>query len=143
MSALVSTVSPWTPRRAFRLPQDDEAFLDATGFRWETVVEGGAQRLVIYDYPVGAGYNQAAVDLHFRIEGGYPDVQIDMVYVSPALAKTTGGAIGALSSEPFDGRTWQRWSRHRTAAHPWRPGLDNVDTHLALVDEWFAREVGR
>lgn len=131
----------WAPRLHFRLPQNDEAFLDETEWRWETVVEGSVRRLVIYDFPVPAGYGRELVDLYLRIDGGYPDALIDMVYVTPALAKVTGGAIGALSTEAFDGRTWQRWSRHRTTANPWRPGLDNVETHLALVTEWFAREV--
>ena len=131
----------WAPRRHFRLPQDDEAFLEGTEWRWETVVEGNVRRLVIYGFPVPPGYGRKAVDLHLRIDGGYPDALIDMVYVTPALAKVTGDAIRALSMEPFDGRTWQRWSRHRTAANPWRPGLDNVETHLALVTDWFAREV--
>lgn len=140
MSA-VARDSAWAPRRHFRLPQDDEAFLDGTEWRWETVVDGSARRLVIYGFPVPPGYGREVVDLYLRIDGGYPDALIDMVYVTPALAKVTGGAIGALSTEPFDGRTWQRWSRHRTAANPWRPGLDNVETHLALVTEWFAREV--
>ena len=48
---------------------------------------------------------------------------------------------GALASEGFDGKTWQRWSRHRTPANPWRPGLDNLATHFGLVEEWFGREV--
>lgn len=131
----------WAPRRHFRLPHDDEAFLDGSGWRWETVADASVRRLIIYGFPVPLGYGREVVDLYLRIDGGYPDALIDMVYVAPVLAKVTGGAIGALSMEPFDGRTWQRWSRHRTAANPWRPGLDNVQTHLALATEWFAREV--
>lgn len=143
MTAATPVAAAWTPRRQFRLPSEDEAFLDASGLRWETVVEGAVRRVVIYDWPVPAGYTRSAVDLNLRIESGYPDTQIDMVYVYPPLVKANGGAIGALSSDHFDGRTWQRWSRHRTAVHPWRPGLDNLDTHLGLVATWFAREVGR
>jgi Prokaryotic E2 family E len=140
MEAAVADVLP-LPRRSFRLPQEDQAFLDRTGMRWEAVVQDGVCRLVLYDYPVPPGYDRDRVDLHLRIESGYPDVQIDMVYFYPALAKIGGGAINALTPEAFDGRTWQRWSRHRTSENPWRPGLDNVETHLALVAEWLAREV--
>lgn len=143
MSAAVATSESWTPRRDFRLPTDDAAFLDASGYRWETVADGRGRRLVIYDVEVPDGYTVTTVDLNLRIDGGYPDTQIDMVYVHPPLAKTNGGAIGALSADQFDGRLWQRWSRHRTAANPWRPGLDNVETHISLVQFWFAREVGR
>ena len=143
MTAAVATAEVWTPRRHFRLPADDEAFLDASGYRWETVIEAGVPRLVIYGYLVPAGYTTAVVDLNLRIENGYPDTQIDMVYVTPPLVKASGGSIAALSSDQFDGRSWQRWSRHRTGANPWRPGIDNVETHLAAVQHWFMREIGR
>jgi len=133
--------SPPSVRRSFRLPSEDERFLDRSGWRWEAVSQEGICRVILYGYPLPSGYNQVAVDLYLRIESGYPDVQIDMVYVCPPLAKAAGGEIKALSSETFDGRVWQRWSRHRTAENPWRPGLDNLETHLALVAEWFAREV--
>lgn len=143
MTAAAAIPEVWTPRRYFRLPSDDETFLEGSGSRWETVVVGGVQRLVIYSYHVPTGYTATTVDLNLRIESGYPDTQIDMVYVHPPLVKASGGAIGALSSDQFDGKTWQRWSRHRTAANPWRPGVDNVETHLAAVQHWFMREIGR
>jgi hypothetical protein len=128
-------------RRSFRLPAEDEGFLDSTGWRWEAVSQDGVRRLLLYDYPVPRGYNRESVTLYLRIESGYPDVQIDMVYFWPGLAKTTGGEIKAISQESFDGKVWQRWSRHRTPANPWRPGIDSVETHLALVSDWLAREV--
>ncbi|MBX9746205.1 MAG: hypothetical protein K2X34_04840, partial [Hyphomonadaceae bacterium] len=52
-----------------------------------------------------------------------------------------GRAIGALAHDDFDGKTWQRWSRHRTPANRWRPGIDGLSTHFALVQEWLAREL--
>ena len=143
MTAAAAIYAGWTPRRHFRLLAEDETFLDASGLRWETISEGSVRRVIVYDYPVPVGFTRSTVDLNLRIENGYPDTQIDMVYVDPPLVKANGGAIGALSSDHFDGRSWQRWSRHRTAVHPWRPGLDNVDTHLGLVATWFAREVDR
>lgn len=128
-------------RRHFRLPPDDEAFLDSLACEWETVNDGGVMRLVIYSYPVPTGYNHAEVDLYLRIEPTYPDTQIDMYYVHPALALTSGGAIGALATESFDGKTWQRWSRHRVSPHVWRPGTDCVETHMALVNRCLVDEV--
>lgn len=130
-------------RRDFRLPPDDEAFLDALGLPWEAVSEDGVQRVVVYGRRVPVGYTIAEVDLYLRIESGYPDAQIDTVYFHPALARADGQAIRRTSDEAFDGRTWQRWSRHRTREHPWRSGIDNISTHLALVDEWLAREPHR
>jgi hypothetical protein len=134
-------------RRHFRLPEHDEEFLDSLGLDWETVREklpdGVILRLVIYDYPVPAGYTVAKVTLYLRIEPTYPDTQIDMVYFLPHLQRRDGRAIGALASEDFDGKTWQRWSRHRTNANPWRAGVDDVSTHLAAVDHWLTRELAK
>lgn len=135
-------------RRQFRLPADDEAFLESLGLRWETlsvpVIEGGTstvrQCVVIYGVAVPPGYNHQHVDIHFRIEAAYPDTQLDMVYVHPALARTDGKPIASLAEVACDGKTWQRWSRHRTAANPWRPGVDGLETHYMLVPEWFRQE---
>ncbi|HYH23368.1 MAG TPA: multiubiquitin domain-containing protein [Azospirillum sp.] len=129
------------PRRDFTPLPEDAAFLNALGLRWETVSDGGIARVVVYGYPVPPGYNHTTVDLNVRIDPTYPDTQIDMVYVHPALVRTDGRAIRALAEDPFDDKVWQRWSRHRTAENPWRPGVDDLSTHLALVNHWFIREL--
>src|SRR5438067_2303647 len=105
-------------RRQFQLPEDDSAFLERTQLRWEAVIEAGVRRLIIRDYPVPEGYNVPRVNLNFRIEAGYPDAQIDMVYFEPHLSRRDGKPIGALAADQFDGRAWQRWSRHRTPENP-------------------------
>ncbi|MBT3024138.1 MAG: multiubiquitin domain-containing protein [Candidatus Thiodiazotropha sp. (ex Lucina aurantia)] len=128
-------------RRDFQLPADDQDFLKNLGLSWATVKEGGVMRLIIFSFPVPTGYNNNQVDLYLRIEATYPDTELDMVYVYPPLTLTNGKAIGALSQEAFDGRNWQRWSRHRTQSSKWRPGIDNIESHMALVSDWFAKEV--
>ena len=128
-------------RRQFSLPQEDTEWLDQLGLMYELVGEGGVPRVVIYGWPVPEGYNVEKVDVNVRIDPGYPDTQIDMVYFSPALTRRDGRAIGATSDDSFDAKVWQRWSRHRTAVNPWRPGLDSLPTHFALVDDWLAREL--
>lgn len=131
------------PRRHFRLSEGDEAFLQKLGLRWETVRDGPGGRLVVHDYSVPRGYNAVRVRLNLRIDPTYPDTQIDMVYFLPHLARVDGRPIAALANDVFDGATWQRWSRHRTQANPWRPGIDDVSTHLALVDSWLRREFAK
>lgn len=126
----------------FQLPPDDLAFLENLGLPWATVTEKRVMRLVIFGFQVPRGYNHEQVDLYLRIDPSYPDTQLDMVYIFPHLALTGGKTIGALNREQFDGRYWQRWSRHRTESSKWRPGIDNVESHLALVADWFAKEVG-
>ena len=127
-------------RRQFSLPEADEASLAARGFPWETLIEAGVRWLIVHDFPVPPGYNQAKVLVAIRIETGYPDAPLDMVYVFPPLARQNGHGIGALSSQPLDGKIYQRWSRHRTPHNPWRPGEDDLATHLHLIEHWFERE---
>jgi len=127
-------------RRQFALPAEDMEWLESMGKPFELVAEGGSPRVIIHDWPVPPGYNMASVSANVRIEPGYPDAQLDMVYFFPALALQCGRSIGAIAQDQFDGKTWQRWSRHRTPANPWRPGTDNLSTHFALILEWLARE---
>ena len=75
-----------------------------------------------------------------QLIAGYPDAALDMAYFSPEIQRVDGKAIPALSPQPFDGRTWQRWSRHRTGANPWTPGEDNLSTHLSYVQYFLAEE---
>jgi hypothetical protein len=128
-------------RREFALPQEDLEWLESCGRPFELVKENQVLRVVLDQYPVPAGYNLGTVKANVRIDAGYPDAQIDMVYFYPALARSDGRPIGALCADQFDGLTWQRWSRHRTAANPWRPGIDNLATHFELVNDWLAREL--
>jgi hypothetical protein len=130
-------------RRQFSLPEADDEFLRNSAFNWETVIESNVMRLVINDFRVPSGYNHEEVALNLRIETSYPDGQIDMVYFFPDLARTDGKPISALAADTFDGKNWQRWSRHRTSANPWRPGIDNIETHLHLVNDWLKREFRR
>ena len=128
-------------RKMFKLPESDEFSLNNFSYRWETVKSGGSQRVIIYDYPIPPGYNIATVTLSLRIELNYPDSQIDMVYFSPSLVRTDNKAIKAVTTQNFDGKVWQQWSRHRTSKNPWRPGVDDISTHLLLVDHWLKSEL--
>jgi len=130
-------------RRQFALPEEDREWLDASGLEYELVAEGGALRVVVRAYPIPAGYNLSTVDINVRIDPGYPDAQIDMAYFHPPLVLLSGHTIPALCDDVFDGLVWQRWSRHRTPVNPWRPGIDSLATHFALIDDWLARELRR
>ena len=128
-------------RRQFSPVQEDLDWLEALGLRYETLAEGGSLRIVIYGFRVPPGYNVDVVDVYVRVEAGYPDSQLDMAYFFPPLARADGKPIGAVSPDHFDGKTWQRWSRHRTPANPWRPGIDNLSTHFELISNWLEREL--
>jgi Prokaryotic E2 family E/Multiubiquitin len=131
-------------RRDFTLPEVDISSLDAMKLGWSTVREpSGALLLVIEGWRLPAGYNVATATLVLAIPQGYPDTQIDMAYFSPPLIRADGRAINNLTTAAFSIGTFQQWSRHRTAQNPWRPGADDISTHLSLVDDWLRREFER
>jgi hypothetical protein len=128
-------------RRQFQLGEEDEACLAARSLAWETIIEGKAKWLILPEYPICEGYNHRVASAALRIKPSYPDDDIDMVYFYPALALASGKPIAQLSMHPLDKKQYQQWSRHRTRENPWRPGIDNVGTHLIQVDDWLEREV--
>jgi hypothetical protein len=130
-------------RRQFDLPGDDIEYLDGRSLTWETLVEEKGRWLLLRPFPVPSGFNHATIEAALRIEPGYPDAQIDMVYCFPALARLDGRGIGSLTTQKIDGREFQRWSRHRTKQNPWQPGVDCIATHLLLVDDWLRREFAK
>lgn len=134
---------PSQGRRDFALQEVDEVFLNRLHGAWEAVREGGNQWLMIYNYPVPAGYNRTTVTLALQVPSNYPAAQIDMFFVNEPLARLSGVELPATQHhEVILGKTFQRWSRHRSGATQWKPMTDNVITHLALVDDCLAREVG-
>lgn len=129
-------------RREFNMPEPDEDFLDRLPYPWETIEDNGNQWFVIRNWEVPSGYKQMTVDVALKIEPNYPDTQIDMAYFHPHLELTSGGSINQTGSrQTINGQTWQRWSRHRSASNPWRPGVDCLETHLVCVQSWLEREV--
>ncbi len=130
-------------REHFQLPEHDRRALNAMGKEWETIHDGGGQWLLLSAFPIPLGYNVNTATVALMISPGYPDSQLDMAWFFPALVKNDGKAIGATSEQIIDGKPFQRWSRHRTAQNPWRPGEDGLASHLLLVNEWLERELNK
>lgn len=128
-------------RRQFSLLPQDVEYLSGINLRWEAISEGNLKTIIIYEWPLPLGYNISLADVHVRISDGYPDTQIDMAYFTPPLNRLDLHAINNLSALQFDGREWQQWSRHRTVASAWRNGIDDLGTHMALVDDWLIAEL--
>lgn len=128
-------------RRQFDLLPQDRQFLDDYGLPWETVVDG-SQWVLIHNFPtLHEGYNHDASTAAIRLETGYPMAALDMVYFHPRLARKDGRTIGATeATQSIDGTIYQRWSRHRTAQNPWKPGQDSIASHIILIEDWLARE---
>lgn len=127
-------------RRAFQLSAIDQRFLDGTYPSWEAIIVGNSQWVILNNFKVPAGFNHPSATLALLIDPMYPDVQIDMAYFKPDLARADGKGIKALSAHQLDGHTWQRWSRHREP-NQWRPGFDNVETHLLYVTSFLELEL--
>jgi hypothetical protein len=128
-------------RKTFLLPEADQLYLNALALPWETIVDRGGQWLIIHKFPVPIGYNCPEVSIALMVPPGYPVAQFDMAYFSPALSRIDGRPIGALTAQMIEGTNYQRWSRHRTGENPWRPGIDDVSTHLSMVNTWFEKEL--
>lgn len=127
-------------RRQFDLLPEDEQLLNDYGLPWETVVDG-SQWVFIHDFPTHEGYDHKTVIAAIRLETGYPNTALDMVYFHPALARIDGRPIGATEAvQQIAGVSYQRWSRHRTAQNPWRPTVDSLGTHIVLIEDWLQRE---
>ena len=101
----------------------------------------GSQWVLIHDFPTPDGYNHSCVSVAIRIETSYPQTELNMVYLFPALARKDGKKIGATEAvQNLDGKSYQRWSRHRTAQNPWKAGRDSLGTHIFLIEDWLERE---
>jgi hypothetical protein len=97
--------------------------------------------VLIHEFPAPRGYNHATVTAASRIETGYPNTELNMVYFLPAIARVDGKTIGATEAQQqLDGKIYQRWSRHRTGANPWKIGRDHIGTHVVLIEDWLDRE---
>ncbi len=114
------------------LTDQDREFLESTGWRFDTKADGEFVCLVIYGYPLPRGYALGEADLLLRLPPGFPDAAPDMFWFCPDVLYMGGGAPPATTERfQFDGRVWQRWSRHLATA--WRPGIDSLQTYLRLI----------
>lgn len=128
-------------RREFQLPGEDVRFLDSLGLPWEAIIQGSDRWVLIHEHPLPGGYNHQRVTVAVLISGGYPESPLDMFFLHPAVARADGVTIPASEvRQALDGKNFQRWSRHRPGDEPWRPGVDNLETHLVLIRDAFADE---
>lgn len=135
--------APQALRRHFVLLEKDEAFLNATGWRWETVIEGEKRWLLIHNFELPAGYDRTHVTIAVLVAEQYPEAHLDSFYCAPASVLRSGGALNNVTPNnlTIGGVQFQFWSRHRTPANQWDSTTDCVATHLGLVEQALAREV--
>lgn len=130
------------PVRGFSVLPIDSVYLDANHPCWQAINEAGRQWLLLPNYVLPEGFSSATVTLALEIPPTYPAQQIDMFYLYPRVALASGAAIPATEAEQqIAGTPYQRWSRHRGPGTPWLMGVDNVMTHMALVESAIYKEV--
>ena len=123
------------------LPPVDMAFLHERGIAHEIVSADGMTCVVLPEWPLPAGLDRRASDLLIRLHPGYPDVQPDMWWFSPAVRLASGGSLPRTDTvETYLGRSWQRWSRHFNGGQ-WKPGIDGLESYLALIRQELLRGI--
>lgn len=124
------------------LSQDDEAALERRGLTYEVAARAGWTELIIRAFALPSGFEPQATDLLLRLPPGFPDAAPDMWWVHPHVTVSATGrppAATEVHEIQADGRTWQRFSRHLQT--PWRPGIDDLDTWLNLIERSLAKDV--
>ncbi|OMP68713.1 E2/UBC family protein [Domibacillus epiphyticus] len=128
-------------RKEFYLEEDEVAYLDSLGITWETIAEGSGYWLLLHHFPIPTGYNIQTAIAAIQLQSNYLVAGLDMVYFTPSLYRIDNVPIRATEyTQMIDQKQFQRWSRHRTGTNPWRPGVDNLSTHIGLIEEWLLRE---
>lgn len=129
--------------RAFVLRAEDEDYLAKRTESTETIIDGGKRWFILRGYKLPDGYRQEAVDIAVLMPPSYPAAQLDMFFCAPHLSLESGHPIPQTQSrQTIAGRSYQRWSRHRSGPTVWNPAKDSLISHIALIEDAIAREVG-
>ena len=96
-------------------------------------VDGPQKAIILKSYPVPGRLDADRADFLILLPDGSPDVRPDMFFEMPWLKLVQGGGFPRAADQPFqfEGRNWQRWSRHQDQ---WRPGVDGIWTMLRRID---------
>lgn len=117
------------------LPEFDRDYLLEKGYQFEEKIDANRNGLILRNWllPVGK-YNLLTSDLLILISNGYPEVRPDMWYFNPAILLAPSNRLARQTQVNinFEGKVWQRWSRHYPA-NEWRSGIDGIHTYLKKV----------
>lgn len=116
-----------------KLPDLDAQFLHREEIAYRTFEEGSMLNVELLEFPLPAGLSADRATVLIRLSSNYPDAAPDMWWVIPHLTTAQGAGIAATEViETFDGRQWQRWSRHLDAG-AWRAGIDSLESYFRLL----------
>ena len=116
------------------LPMKCRRYLAERGIGFEEHEEHGQKAVIVKEFGLPPGrFDAPAADILILLPDGYPDCPPDMFYTLPwlKLAASSRYPNRADVSFEFQGRCWQRWSRHN---NEWRTGVDGIWTMLKRVE---------
>lgn len=131
-------------RRHFQLPDEDVQFLDGLKLDWEAVQEGSQRAVLFHSFPLREPFQPKNVGLKIKLPMDYSSgAALDMFFTSVQITRADGKVIPRLTQAgTFDGKTWWQWSRHYPGGTKWRPGVDNLGTHISFVQNILCKEAG-
>ena len=116
------------------LADEDLLHLKEKAYQFEAVQDNGFVCVVIRNFPLPPAYTPGTTDLLLRLPPNFPMARPDMFWMYPHV-RLSGGAYPQTADQfdvQFQGRQWQRWSRHFGVSQ-WRPGTDNLKTFLGTI----------
>ena len=116
------------------LPIKCRRYLVERGIRFEEHENGGQKAVIVKGFGLPSGrFDAPTADILILLPSGYSDSPPDMFYTLPwlRLAGSNRYPNRADISFMFQGRKWQRWSRHN---NEWRAGVDGIWTMLKRVE---------
>lgn len=116
------------------LPLADRRYFTDHDISYEEVVEGKQKGIILKNYALPPGrFEVELADILLVLPAGYPDAAPDMFYCDPWLKLRPGGQYPPKADQAFQfqGRKWQRWSRHNNV---WRPGIDGLPAMLRRIE---------
>jgi len=129
-------------RRDFDLPEEDVQFLNSLNLTWEAIKEGNARAVILCGFPMSQLFQPTEVNLKIKIPNDYTSgAALDMFFTDVPVTRADGAAIKALTeSAVFNAKKWWQWSRHYPKDTKWRPGTDNLGTHICFVQHVLDEE---
>ena len=116
------------------LPMKCRRYLTGRGIRFEEHEEGGQKAVIVKQFRLPTGrFDAPSADILILLPSSYPDSPPDMFHAMPWLKLVASDRYPnrADVAVEFQGRKWQRWSRHN---NQWRAGIDGIWTMLKRVE---------
>lgn len=115
-----------------RLLAEDEKFLSSF-LKVDYLKNGNSDWIILRSLKLPKGFNVEVADAAILIPASYPIGGLDMIYFFPPLSRTDNKPIGALTNQIIEGKSYQRWSRHRVSENKWNPETDDIASHVDLM----------